>query len=689
VGGPVIDAPEAEMVAREPPFVARIRLRARRRVLWLRYLWTAGQALGEAAEPTVVHAEIDRILAEPEWMSDAEATFYASERGALELADALREADEATAADPRWERLRMRLNLTAADADLFSLAVAAELQPELTRLYGYLQDEPAGCQPSAALAARLFEWPPGAAVAAGAGLLEWALARPVDPGPAPATTGGWIADPEAVAWLTGDDDRPQPAGTTLLGEQDLPSACLYPNELAEMVALVEAAWRDGRPPVELELVGLRGSGRAVLAGQLARVLGRRVLVAEARSLDAEAPAPEATEAAIRIARAARLADAVLYWRDADQAPAKALGAVRGKIDLAVLGATERLPRDPDATTVAATYRLPALDRATRSAVWRELAGTPPRPAIADLRLTPGEIARAARLAAAAPAAALDACRRQVEVQPGELLSPLPCPYDWDDIVLPAHLGAHLREFEQQARWRWEVYEDWGFERLVPLGRGLTALFAGPSGTGKTMATQVIARALGLDLYRIDLAGVVNKYIGETEKRLKRVFDGCERAGAILLFDEADALFGRRAQVKDAHDRYANIEIDYLLQRMEQFDGIAVLATNRKEDLDRAFMRRLRFVVDFLRPGPVERLEIWRRALPERSPRGERLLDDVDFELLAARLPLTGAGIKASALGAAFLARAEDRPIRMDDVLAAAKRELAKHGAEVRPGDWQE
>ena len=186
----------------------------------------------------------------------------------------------------------------------------------------------------------------------------------------------------------------------------------------------------------------------------------------------------------------------------------------------------------------------------------------------------------------------------------------------------------------QARLRFAVLEDWGFERLLPMGRGLTALFAGPSGTGKTMAAQVLARALGMDLYRVDLAGVINKYIGETEKHLRRVFEACERANVLLFFDEADALFGQRMQVKDAHDRFANIEIDYLLQRMEQFDGVAVLATNRKEDLDKAFLRRLRFLIDFLPPGPAERLELWRKSLPLQSPSGEEILGAIDWELLA-------------------------------------------------------
>jgi SpoVK/Ycf46/Vps4 family AAA+-type ATPase len=190
----------------------------------------------------------------------------------------------------------------------------------------------------------------------------------------------------------------------------------------------------------------------------------------------------------------------------------------------------------------------------------------------------------------------------------------------------------------------------------------------------------------MQLYRVDLAGVMNKYIGETEKRLKMVFDACERANVLLFFDEADALFGQRTEVKDAHDRFANIEIDYLLQRMEQFDGIAILATNRKDDLDKAFLRRLRFIIDFLQPGSEERLAIWHHALHERAPDGEVLLDRIDWQFLADKLNMTGADIKAAALGAAFLARAEGTRIQMRHILAAARREMTKHGVMLRPGD---
>ena len=197
------------------------------------------------------------------------------------------------------------------------------------------------------------------------------------------------------------------------------------------------------------------------------------------------------------------------------------------------------------------------------------------------------------------------------------------------------------------------------------------LFAGASGTGKTMAAGVIARDLGLDLFRIDLATVVSKYIGETEKNLRRVFDAAETGGAILLFDEADALFGRRTEVRDSHDRYANIEVSYLLTRMEAYRGLAILTTNAKDALDRAFLRRLRFVVRFAFPTEAERAEIWRRSFPERAP-----TDGIDADALA-KLSLTGANIRNVALSAAFQAADEGAPVAMRHVARAAQRECAK------------
>lgn len=242
---------------------------------------------------------------------------------------------------------------------------------------------------------------------------------------------------------------------------------------------------------------------------------------------------------------------------------------------------------------------------------------------------------------------------------------------WSDLVLPAPQREVLALLTAEARHRMTVYERWGFARRGRRGLGLSALFSGQSGTGKTLAAEVVAAELGLDLYRIDLSAVVSKYIGETEKNLKRVFDAAEEGGVVLLFDEAEALFGKRSEVKDSHDRYANIEIGYLLQRMESYQGVAILTTNLKSTLDQAFQRRLRFIIDFPFPGKSEREAIWKCALPSETPRQEL------EEARLAQLNVTGGSIRNIALNAAFLAAAEARPVTMEDVLRASQLEASK------------
>ena len=231
--------------------------------------------------------------------------------------------------------------------------------------------------------------------------------------------------------------------------------------------------------------------------------------------------------------------------------------------------------------------------------------------------------------------------------------------------------ALMHQIAGQVRERHKVYEQWGFSQTMNRGFGISALFAGESGTGKTMAAEVIANDLQLNLYRIDLSAVVSKYIGETEKNLRKVFDAAERGGAILFFDEADALFGKRSEVKDSHDRYANIEINYLLQRMEAFSGLAILATNMKTALDSAFMRRLRFVVNFPFPGVKERQQIWEKALPPQTPRR-----GLDYARLA-RLNISGGNIHSIALNAAFIAAQNGQTVTMPVVVAAARVEMRK------------
>jgi hypothetical protein len=242
---------------------------------------------------------------------------------------------------------------------------------------------------------------------------------------------------------------------------------------------------------------------------------------------------------------------------------------------------------------------------------------------------------------------------------------------WDDLVLPEAQTLVLRRLAAQSRNRMTVHETWGFAANGRRGLGLSALFSGPSGTGKTLAAEVLAAELHLDLYRIDLSAVVSKYIGETEKNLKQVFDAAEAGGCLLLFDEADALFGKRTEVKDSHDRYANIEVGYLLQRMESFLGLAILTTNMKSTLDKSFQRRLRFTVDFPFPNTAQRQEIWARVFPARTP-----TKGLDYGRLAA-LNMTGGNIRNIALNAAFLAADARVPVGMAHILQAAQLEATK------------
>lgn len=264
-----------------------------------------------------------------------------------------------------------------------------------------------------------------------------------------------------------------------------------------------------------------------------------------------------------------------------------------------------------------------------------------------------------------------ACRVHARTRLDSLAQRINSTAKWKDLILPDTAMQTLRTIAMHARHRFRVYDSWGFAGKSSRGLGISVLFTGASGTGKTMAAEVLANELHLDLFRIDLSSVVSKYIGETEKNLRRVFDAAEAGGAILLFDEADALFGKRSEVKDSHDRYANIEVGYLLQRMEAYRGLAILTSNMKNALDHAFLRRLRFVVQFPVPDTAERTVMWKRVFPMSAP-----TDGLDVDKLA-RLHVSGGNIRNIALNAAFLAAATNEPVQMRHLLDAARSECAK------------
>ena len=275
------------------------------------------------------------------------------------------------------------------------------------------------------------------------------------------------------------------------------------------------------------------------------------------------------------------------------------------------------------------------------------------------------------------------CRAQCNQKLGTLAQKITPIYTWQDIVLPNDFLQQLHSMCNQVKFRHRVYGEWGFDRKLSLGKGLNALFSGPSGTGKTMAAEIIANELQLDLYKIDLSSVVSKYIGETEKNLSKIFHEAESSNAILFFDEADALFGKRSEVKDAHDRYANIEIGYLLQKMEEYDGISILATNLKKNMDDAFLRRLHFLVEFPFPDENHRLRIWKNIFPKNTPVSE----NIDFEFISTHFKITGGNIKNIAVNAAFLAAGNSGAINMEHIICATKQEYQKIGTPYSSSDF--
>jgi MoxR-like ATPase len=653
-----------------------------RRALWLRAEWS-GRSDGDS-----LHQAIQAFGQEPAEMRVREAEFYAVDPAAQQHSAAIEVAAEELQSDAAWRVLTR--TLTQAEEHLLVVCLAAESDPNLRRLYGYLLDEPSPRLASPWLAEVLFGWDPGTIVGPTSWLYRARLAGPSDTRSWSKTT-EWLPDPLLLGYLHGELVIPDEIATAVKLDNGASAEwpVLFPAAATEALEFLRAMKDQPAVAYEIEIVGPAGTGRRTLASQLASRVGRNACLqidVAALHLDQD----QDQDASTRIAKASRtayLSGTVPVWIGAELLPTWSWEAMEpaSRIRILVTGRTATAPRSG---VVRRTIKTGTLAYHDRIDVWTRLTGSDPPAPVRDLALSVGDLVAAAQVAPRGVEAVADVCRGGLGHDEDSLLSPLSCPFTWDDLVVQGHVEQHLHEFESQVRLRHAVFDDWGFGRQGALGLGVSALFCGPSGVGKTMAAQVIARSLGLELLRMDFASVMNKYVGETEKRIRQVFQRCQRPNVMLFIDECDAIFTHRVQTRDAQDRFANIEVDYLLQCMETFEGVAVLATNRKSEIDGAFLRRLRFIVDFIPPTQSERVRLWQLSLPTTSPSGEPILGEIDFQLLAQKLSLTGAEIRNVAIGAAFLARAEHTRIGVKHVIAAARREVAKHGTVVRPGEWE-
>jgi AAA+ superfamily predicted ATPase len=624
--------------------------------------------------------------------------------------------------------------LSDFDLDALLIALAPEIDLRYQRLFAYLQDDVTRKRPSVDLVLNLFcptadaKLDARARFGPDAPLVRHRLLQVV-PGQgngAPFLARELEIDEAVVSALTGDlsIDRRLQAFTTIEWPATVPHAEASSEASREsgrgahldaLRRIVEESRGGGRRTV-FHFQGPRDAGGREAAAALAGALGRGLLAADVRLAMAAATDIDLTATAAVLLRDARLHDAILLVDGLD-----ALRAPEMQPKLAALFAPLRwvhddvviLASDASATMlddairtsgvdiVSIPFALPGYDE--RLKAWQDALGTEEGIERSDLealanrfRLTTRQIGSAvasarsqARLAADAdmPVATAAgelyaAARGQSTHRLGTLAKQIQPKYQMRDLVLPDDALAHLQEVCNQVRRRHVVYGAWGFDRKLSLGKGINVLFSGPPGVGKTMAAEVFAYELGLDLFKIDLSQIVSKYIGETEKNLNRVFDEARASNAILFFDEADALFGKRSEVRDSHDRYANIEIAYLLQKMDEYEGLSVLATNLKQNLDEAFTRRLSFIIDFPFPDDESRLRIWQSIWPSDVP----LSDDVDLGHMARTFRLSGGSIKNVAVAAAFLAAEEEGPIRTSHLVRATRRELQKMGKTMAQGD---
>ncbi|HEU0237004.1 MAG TPA: AAA family ATPase [Candidatus Limnocylindrales bacterium] len=601
----------------------------------LRALW---------AEPAAGRAEIERLLA-------AAGVELAPAEPERELAQMALQTASLNSGGP-LARIVAALDLAPGEELLVASAWWSESDPQVAVLLGCAHDDGARRHPSAALIRLLlapFEIDAPPALDDGHRLVRFGVLESGAEAREPVRL-----TPTARTLLSGG--VPEPIATT-----EPP-----PERQAALLAGLVRHLRAGAPGAVV-LRGPGGSGRRALAAAAARTVGLTPVAGERSA--AELRLLGRLQLALPVVSGERLEE--LAWA-ADDPPlaAYAPGGFRASAAYVVD------VRPPTHRERARAWRGELTGAGLDAQRAAALAGV----IAARFAFTEGDIGEVvarARVAATWADRPLDrdlvwdVARRQPEHALERVAALIAPSFTLDDLVLADDAHAQLKELVTHVALQHVVLDDWGFRRRLPRGQGVAVLFAGPPGTGKTMAAEAIADALEQDLYRIDLSAVVSKYIGETEKNLASAFDEAERAGAVLFFDEADALFGKRTDVRDSHDRYANIEIDYLLQRMEEYTGLAILATNRKAALDRAFLRRLRFLVDFPFPAADLRLRIWQKVLPPSAP-----TQRIDFGALS-RLDLSGGSIQSVALNAAFLAAADGRVIAMDHLAHAASREYAK------------
>jgi hypothetical protein len=629
---------------------------------------------------------VERLIAAGRDAEDAMAGFYVAPEHALDYARAV-EADGA-APDERLRGAARLLGLDALETAVLGLCAAPELDPRVLKVFGFIHDDVTRKLPSPRAITDLLavdETSPADVVACFAadrplrrqGAIE--LIDPEEQRPF-LDRSIRVAEP-LVSFLLGTPVHARRAD----GRLRRLDASAHGLGRAAAVARLRAILQE---PSRLPVLVSGPDAPALLAA----ALGRGLVLADVADLGDAALAAQARLACALEGRELAF-DRLEELTPEGRARVRALLEAGGERVLVCSASPVAGALLGDVAALEVTAPPPSL--AERREAWAALSGPADSDEVAaKFRLSTTQIAEAAEIARVEGRARgrnvpdgddlAFGARQASSSRLGELAVRLAPSYTWDDLVLAEPQLKLIHSISAYLRHRDRVLSEWGYERTVARSQGLKVLFAGESGTGKTMAAQVLAHDLGLELFRVDLATVVSKWIGETEKNLDRIFDAAEGSNAILFFDEADALFGKRSEVSDSHDRYANVEVSYLLQKMEGYPGAVILATNFKQNLDTAFQRRLDFAIDFPFPEPEDRKRIWRLVLPAEAP----LADDVDLDFLATQFKLSGGAIRNCSLAAAFEAADAGEPIGMPQLVRAVAIEYGKQGRLTLESDFE-
>ncbi len=581
--------------------------------------------------------------------------------------------------DSRLRLLEQILGLSASESDLLQACLALSVEPNLGKVYAYLNDHSGRGFVTEEMSARLFGHSRSLLLGgAGSALKAWNMIREKDTGRGEPAL--FECDPHMRNWLLGGNDIDE--SLALIARFQTSYEPLESWDTVSVLHFIQKmSALENQQCLRIFVSGPPGSGRRTLAAWVAQQFGMPLL-----TLDCNRIAPERWQQVFTHAqRQAFLDGCALAWiGDTVLEKDWNLPVPCFYLQFFICEPGQFTPLVPG----MADYRveMPILPSDERRQLWRRFVPGSASWNAADFehlllryQATIGQIVAVGEKGAESAIEAANLLRASTRHHLGSLAQLMECPFTWDDLIVPDWLRRNLEDFVFEASERTAVWEKQEVKRLFSQGRGLLALFSGSPGTGKTMAAQVIAAELGLDLFRIDMSTVISKYVGETSKNMERILSRAHRMNAVLLFDEADALFGKRTDVNDAHDRYANTDTNYLLQAIESYPGVALLASNKKANMDTGFIRRLRYVLEFPKPDAAQRLQLWQKIVGELT--GKETLTTLNGKLprLAEAVELTGAQIKFSVLSAVFAARRERTALAMPHLLSGLERELMKEG----------